>query len=73
MSIKQDVKKLNDTEKKKVEKLQEKFISIVKSNLIKGGLKGENKPLFKDLSKLSKEIVQSGIDMGTKWLSKNLN
>ena len=67
------VAKLNDQEDKVVKNLQKKLVSIVKSNLIKSGLKGENKPLFSDLNKLSKEIVSSGINMGTKWLSKNLN
>ena len=62
------IEKLNDREDKVVKSFQNKLINIVKQRISKDGFKGENKALFKQLRGLSKEIVVSGINMGTKWL-----
>jgi hypothetical protein len=62
------IEKLNDLEDKTCEVFKKKLSDIIKQNISKSGLKGENKALFKQLRGLSKEIVVSGINMGTKWL-----
>ncbi|QDP50136.1 MAG: hypothetical protein Unbinned4311contig1001_26 [Prokaryotic dsDNA virus sp.] len=71
--LNQEIKKLNDKEKKAVSAYQKKLISIVKRNIKKDGFKGENKALYKELNTLTKAIVRSGLSMGVKWLKKNSN
>ena len=62
------IERLNDREDKTCEVFKKKLSGIIKQNISKSGLKGQNKALFKQLRGLSKEIVVSGINMGTKWL-----